>query len=1140
MKHQSSHITLTFGLIVLFVLYSVSPAWAMEVERGRRDSHGSQNNSDIDEKRINDEIVPDRHASKRELEKIATNPETFTIGNLEVTNVSDLSEGNLLPVEAETATVETATAPTDEPKLPVDLPVDLPLAVSEVVATAAPTLTVMVNVINDDLGKNSPQDFIMNISGGQAMPSTFRGNSTATNIELTPNVNYALSVPTLTYQATLSEGCQGNLVPGQTATCQVNLNDVPKAPSNGNQNLITNPDVEIERNPTVPMYWLTGGYGYNNQLYNYPVLSRDGDKALNVTISDYTDGDAKWYFEKVPVIAGHTYKYSNIYSADVPTELTVEYFDQNENHLSFGGFISVPKTNGQGDWQTASATIIPPLGAHFLTVFHNLKSNGSLSTDKFNLTEVAQPESFDQGFVSVVFDDGLDSQFNNAFPKLSLADIKGTFYLITHAISGLSIQNAKLDNPVDSDGNFNWKAYISSAEYKYPVPGRTGTAAYAKSTELNSNAAWFFDPIEVLNDSVYSFSEWYKSTTDTELVAVINKLDGTAPINADVTDENGQTIGISVPLPSTGNVWKEVKTHFYIPVDTKDVTVVNRLKGIGEVTIDDVSFGALPNMDIAQVQSLINDGQEIGLHTRTHKDLTAISEEMAANEIKGSMFDAIQNGLNQIFSFTYPYGLNNQSIQKITKDSGFTSGRSVSPGFNGRDTNPYNLLTESVNADTSLAQVESWINQAHNDRSWLVLVFHDIVDNTNSYPFGTTPPKLQSILDYLNDNQVTTKTVTEGVQLMNQATPNPVLSKIVVSPDLPQGVVGDTLQLTAKAYDKNSVRLVVQPTFTWTSSNPLIVKIDAVSGFAEAIGVGTAIISAKSGTVVGSTQATVNGGIILPVITTISISPSNPVGVISDKVNFIAKVFDQNGAEIIPTPAIIWTSSKPNVVSINQTTGAAVAVGDGVSQITATIGSVNSQTNATVNKSSVPAITLTKIAITHPANKIIYKVGESLDLSGLEVSGQYSDGHIEKISITSANVTGFNSSSPAKEQILTIMVAGKSTTYKVTIKSGPIPPKKNSGSSVYFNKFWNSQNNNLSGHVLGAEHYKFNFNLKFGMQSDAVLELQRRLKEVSAYDGPLTGYYGILTKDAVEQYQAAYGLSKDGVVGPMTRNILNT
>jgi hypothetical protein len=82
---------------------------------------------------------------------------------------------------------------------------------------------------------------------------------------------------------------------------------------------------------------------------------------------------------------------------------------------------------------------------------------------------------------------------------------------------------------------------------------------------------------------------------------------------------------------------------------------------------------------------------------------------------------------------------------------------------------------------------------------------------------------------------------------------------------------------------------------------------------------------------------------------------------------------------------------------------------------------------------SVTPATLSSISITKPANKLKYTVGDSLDLSGLEVTGHYSDGSSRVETITTANISGFDSSAPAEKQVLTITVGVKTASYEVSI-----------------------------------------------------------------------------------------------------------
>lgn len=56
-----------------------------------------------------------------------------------------------------------------------------------------------------------------------------------------------------------------------------------------------------------------------------------------------------------------------------------------------------------------------------------------------------------------------------------------------------------------------------------------------------------------------------------------------------------------------------------------------------------------------------------------------------------------------------------------------------------------------------------------------------------------------------------------------------------------------------------------------------------------------------------------------------------------------------------------------------------------------------------------------------------------------------------------------------------------------------------------------------------------------GMEGEQVEKIQKRLQELGIYDySRITGYYGSITKDAVKDFQKAYGLKADGVVGEKT------
>lgn len=83
------------------------------------------------------------------------------------------------------------------------------------------------------------------------------------------------------------------------------------------------------------------------------------------------------------------------------------------------------------------------------------------------------------------------------------------------------------------------------------------------------------------------------------------------------------------------------------------------------------------------------------------------------------------------------------------------------------------------------------------------------------------------------------------------------------------------------------------------------------------------------------------------------------------------------------------------------------------------------------------------------------------------------------------------------------------------------------------------------GLVLGASTFNFSRTLSRGMeglpgQGEDVTELQKILiaEGFLVLDAP-TGYFGAQTEEALKAYQRAHGLEPIGIVGPLTRALLN-
>ena len=81
---------------------------------------------------------------------------------------------------------------------------------------------------------------------------------------------------------------------------------------------------------------------------------------------------------------------------------------------------------------------------------------------------------------------------------------------------------------------------------------------------------------------------------------------------------------------------------------------------------------------------------------------------------------------------------------------------------------------------------------------------------------------------------------------------------------------------------------------------------------------------------------------------------------------------------------------------------------------------------------NVTIIGLSGIAVTRLPDKTEYRMGEQLNLAGLEVTARYSDGVELAAAITPANITGFNSASIGVKTVI-IVYAGETASFAVRI-----------------------------------------------------------------------------------------------------------
>jgi hypothetical protein len=83
--------------------------------------------------------------------------------------------------------------------------------------------------------------------------------------------------------------------------------------------------------------------------------------------------------------------------------------------------------------------------------------------------------------------------------------------------------------------------------------------------------------------------------------------------------------------------------------------------------------------------------------------------------------------------------------------------------------------------------------------------------------------------------------------------------------------------------------------------------------------------------------------------------------------------------------------------------------------------------------------TIKEIKVTRYPDKVSYYCGEWFDKTGLTVYQLTNGGAFTKVDIDKCTVTGFDSSAPTEQQILTVTYEGFTATFPVTIKEAPKP-----------------------------------------------------------------------------------------------------
>jgi hypothetical protein len=243
----------------------------------------------------------------------------------------------------------------------------------------------------------------------------------------------------------------------------------------------------------------------------------------------------------------------------------------------------------------------------------------------------------------------------------------------------------------------------------------------------------------------------------------------------------------------------------------------------------------------------------------------------------------------------------------------------------------------------------------------------------------------------------------------DSAEDEPVLQSIAVTspPTKTVYVKGDSLDISG---------LVVTGTYANGTTKQETVNLSDISGY-DANTTGTKTLTVTVGGKTATFTVTVNTAALQSIAVT-----SPPTKTVYTQ----GEALDLSG--LVVTGTYADGTSKTETVTLANISGYNKDT-TGQQSLTVTLNGKTATFTVTVNAGGA---VLQSIAITSPPTKTGYSVGEALNLSGLVVTGTYTDGTSKTETVGIADISGYDANTTGT-QTLTVTVGGKTATFSVSV-----------------------------------------------------------------------------------------------------------
>lgn len=527
---------------------------------------------------------------------------------------------------------------------------------------------------------------------------------------------------------------------------------------------IVNPTLSQATN-NLPTGWETDNWGNLTANFSYLAQGQDDSASVEVTVANYQDGDAKWYFDPVALTAGQQYTFADYYRSNQTTNVWAQLTDASGTvHYQWLGADAASTS-----WKQGSFALNVPAGIVSGTIFHVLAANGYLDTDNFSLAlPPAQPlcaPSQASGIYNGSFAESCD---NGATPAYwQKADYGTNTASMTYLTNGY-------------DDNRSVQMAISSY--------------------TSGEAGWYFNPQSAASNQRYHFTAFLKGNTYSY-----------AYVEAKLVDGSYKYLSLmSVPAP--GSEWSLYDDAFVTPANTSTITIHFAISSVGSVQLDNMHLSAMSNLasnaltnplvsinfddgfssaytnalpvlnslgikatfyvngdtiatkgylTAAQLKTIATQGNEIGSHSYDHVDLVPLTQAGLNSQIASNQTSI--NGITGITPTTFatPYGsFNSRVLDTITASVPYV--RDTDNAMNYRyNFNPRTIHAKDVTSTMTTADITALVKQAQQQGAWLVLVYHNVAASGDEYTVSKA--KLQQQLQAIKKTGVSMVTNRQAI-----------------------------------------------------------------------------------------------------------------------------------------------------------------------------------------------------------------------------------------------------------------------------------------------------------------------------------------------------------------------------------------